>query len=252
MKKVKQIGIVGWKTGENSFGSTATYLEYLDLFGRTRIIGPKDTIEDHLDLDLLVLPGGLDVAPSAYSENPGYFTSNSDVMKQHFLDTKLDSFIKAGIPVFGICLGFQMLNVKFGGKLQQNIPSHSNSERFKEHHKIDLVKASGSEEIYRFYTQIFDKPKVTKIPVNSHHHQAVLTREGFLGENLIPLAIDEDKEVIEAFIHNDLPIAGVQFHPEEFNVDISNALILFLLNNGSKKTRSEEAQVELNPSTSIG
>ncbi len=256
---MKQIGIVGWKTGDNSFGATVPYLEYLDNFGRTRIIGPKDTVEDHLDLDLLVLPGGPDVRPSSYGEDPGYFTSNHDVMKQHFFDSKLNSFIEKGIPVFGICLGFQMLNVKFGGKLFQNLSSHSYSERYKENHTVEIVNIvnetpNNYNNFLDMYSQITGNKKAlfNKIPVNSHHHQAILLRDSYLAKDLVCLAKDDKSEVCEAFIHKDLMIAGVQFHPEEYFVPLANMLIAFLLKNGSKKTRQKEAQVELSTSTSIG
>lgn len=244
---MKKIGIVGWNTGENSFGVTKTYLNYLSQFGRIRIITPQDTIKDNLDLDLLVLPGGLDVNPTTYGAVPGFYTSNQDVMKQYFYDTQLSRYIEAKIPIFGICLGFQMLNVKFGGKLNQHVPSHSYADRFEENHKINI--SLPDEDNKKFLKYYFlnssektksGKIKVTGISVNSHHHQTVSSNN--IAEDLIPLAYADDG-VIESFIHKNLPIAGVQFHPEEFNVSLSNLLIQYLLN-GSKEIRQEQTEVQ--------
>ena len=85
---MKKIGIVGWKTGENSFGVSVPYIHWLSNFGIVHILSPQKGIVE--DLDLLVLPGGADIAPQSFGEVPRLHTSNTDVMKQYFFDNNLD------------------------------------------------------------------------------------------------------------------------------------------------------------------
>lgn len=54
----KTIGIVGWSTGDQSFGTSKQYLEHLKDFGTVVILGPDSHIKG---LDLVFLPGGKDV-----------------------------------------------------------------------------------------------------------------------------------------------------------------------------------------------
>ena len=115
---MKKIGIVGWNTGENSFGVTKPYIDWLSQFGIVQILAPQAGVDS--TIDLLVLPGGLDIAPQSMNQVPGFFTSNTDVMKQYFYDVNLNQYLEANIPIFGICLGFQQLCVKFGATLVQN------------------------------------------------------------------------------------------------------------------------------------
>jgi gamma-glutamyl-gamma-aminobutyrate hydrolase PuuD len=117
---MKKIGIYAASTGDNSFGVGKTYLEFISQFGAPKILTPDETFRD--DIDLLLLPGGMDISPSSYGSIPGYFTSNTDVFKQHVYDNCLKHYIDANIPVFGICLGHQLL------ALANDIPT------FKMHH----------------------------------------------------------------------------------------------------------------------
>ena len=103
----KTILIVGWKTGENSFGATVPYLDWLSQFGNVRILMPTDN--EVIKGDLLVLPGGMDLAPQRFGQAPSFHTGNTDVMKQYFYDVMLEQYIEAGIPIFGICLGMKQL-----------------------------------------------------------------------------------------------------------------------------------------------
>jgi putative glutamine amidotransferase len=228
--KRKTIGIVGWKTGDNSFGATSTYLEYLNYFGNVRIIHPTDDI---LDLDLLILPGGKDMNPRSYKQAPGYFTSETDVHKQYFYDEKLQGYIDNQTPIFGICLGHQQLAVKFGQTLEQNYPWHEQSEaRWKTAHAAKVVTP-----ILELDTPIlnchksFLKRLNTKFEVNSHHHQCVLLDNYNSDSDLLPILVDRVKNgVIESFMHKSLPIISVQWHPEELYDEYSETMINYLLN----------------------
>lgn len=206
-KETKKIGIVGWNLGDNSFGVTKPYLTWLSQFGDVEILTPKKGII--ADLDLLVLPGGLDIQPSTYNEVPDYYTSNTDVMKQFFYDNNLDQYIEAGISIFGICLGFQQLCVKFGGKLAQHYPfNHSTKTR------SELVDT----------LTFFPPYNASKYEVNSIHHQGCFD----LDQNMI-IAIEKNSKNVEIakFREN---IYGVQFHPEEINDAFSCSIIEKLLN----------------------
>jgi len=203
---MKKIGIVGWNTGENSFGSTKPYLEWLAQHGEVIILTPQKGIVE--ELDLLILPGGLDMSPSLAGNVPSYYNSNIDVMKQYFYDVNLPQYIHSNIPVFGICLGFQQLCVMFGGTLVQNYPfNYSTKNRSEFVDKLTFVEG---------YSQ-------GKYEVNSLHHQGCFD----LGQNMVIAREHQDGNVeIAKFTEN---IYGVQFHPEEINDPFSNNIIKKLL-----------------------
>ena len=219
---MKKIGIVGWKTGENSFGVTTPYIEWLSKFGIVQILSPQQGVDD--TIDLLVLPGGLDIAPQAMNQVPGFLTSNTDVMKQYFYDNNLDQYLEKGTPIFGICLGFQQLCVKFGGQLVQNYGfNYSNKSRFE---KVDKLKAL--PELFNLVDETKFKENFKKYEVNSLHHQGCFLA-GIEGTSIEALAIEEGFGNIEIakFSNN---VYGVQYHPEEIYDGLSSLIIKSLLN----------------------
>lgn len=211
----KQIGIVGWKTGENSFGVTVPYFEYFSQFGEVSILSPGQ----YKDLDLLILPGGLDVDPARYNNIPSLNSSNSNILLEFFDKNILPKYIENKTKIFGICRGLQTLNVYFGGTINQDIPYHpySNPRDERIHEVVSTFKFSEFDKRF-FYGK-------TKIKVNSLHHQAILN----LGVDLESILVSKDDEEIEAIKHKELPIYAVQYHPEELNCSMSNFLILKLL-----------------------
>lgn len=228
MKNKLTIGIPGWKVGDNSFGVTSNYLEWVAQFGNPYIIMPH---ENFAPVNALVLPGGADVNPSSYGQAPGYKTTNTDVHKQYFYDNCLGNYIQSNVPIFGICLGMQELAVFFKSRLSQDMPWHEQSDnRWKPAHDIMVISQN-------FHLK-YEKP----FKVNSHHHQAVLLEH--LGEVLIPVATASNEfydmtlnaqtrlhptMIVEAIKHKDYPIAGVQWHPEEFYDDFSTQLFKSIL-----------------------
>lgn len=216
---MKKIGIVGWNTGENSFGVTKPYIEWLSNFGIVQILSPQKGIDK--SIDLLILPGGLDIAPQSMNQVPGFYTSNSDIMKQYFYDNNLDQYIESGIPIFGICLGFQQLCVKFGGELIQNYGfNYSNKNR------MELVDTLEFTDI-AFNVFPTDLLKKNKYQVNSLHHQGYFDINNN-GSQIEVIANDKDFGNVEIakFSEN---IYGVQYHPEEIYDPISSKIIRKLL-----------------------
>jgi len=213
----KQIGIVGWKTGENSFGATIPYLEYISKFGTPIILHPDSEI---FDLDLLILPGGPDIDISRYNGRLSLYTQKSCPIREYFDRTKLPEYIKNHTPIFGICRGMQSIATYFGASLHQNIDHEYSDERYDIVHKIIILKN---------YRKILEIPE-EQIGVNSLHHQAVI--RSTLPKELEVIAIYSGKldRTIEAIIHTKLPIVGVQYHPEELYTDIlADKLIKILL-----------------------
>lgn len=226
------IGIPASKI-EAHIGANHHYLEFARQFGIPRIIMPD---EEFVEVDMLILPGGLDLNPSTYGEVPGFKTSNTDVFKQFFFDKRLETYVNSETPIFGICLGFQQLAAYFGCKLTQHLKWHRNSAgREVKGHEVDI-----EQDMVRG-TRIF-KPRESKtskkleytLDVNSHHHQALLAAD--ISEELSVLATAEcedwdDQRIVEAFIHTNLPIAAVQWHPEEWYDEYSHNLITKVLLN---------------------
>lgn len=223
IKTDRIIGIPGYKIVDNSFGVGGNHLSFVERFGKPRIIMAW---EDVVNVDLLYLPGGLDISPFDYEETPEFKTSNQDVYKEFFFRTRLGGYIESGIPIFGVCLGAQMLAVHFGCKLTQDFLCHAQSE-------------SRWEPAHKVYSELTQDGKISKkskrLNVNSHHHQGLTLNN--TNDMIDPLwyarnedsSITGDGHIIEGFRIRDRRIYGVQWHPEElydkFSIETMNKLL---------------------------
>ena len=175
-------------------------LDFISQYGNPQILLPYD---EYVEGDLLILPGGPDIASTSYNQPPSFYTSNACQFRQFFLDHRLKNYI-GKIPVIGICMGHQALNIFFSGGLQQHI-SH-------------YVSDKGTHELYDMNGNVISRNDKKKTPVDftSTHHQGFYIKE--LGEGLIPI-YQSGEGFVEAMQHESLKIASVQYHPERMVYD---------------------------------
>ena len=186
------IAIAGTDQGADNF------IAALELLGAKGYAVLEETEFDRYDG--LILPGGADIDPALFGEeNWGSrkIERERDLKQLEILDV----FVKAKKPILGVCKGHQLLNVYFGGKICQHIPEYA------VHQWIQKDQAHDSRCLPDcFLAELYGK---TEFPINSAHHQAVITpAEGFRAIQW------GDDGVLEAMVHDTLPIVGLQWHPE--------------------------------------
>lgn len=98
------------------------------------------------------------------------------------------------IPIFGVCLGHQSIGVAFGGKVVQ-------AGRLM-HGKTSMIRHDG-QSIYRGLPN----------PFEAMRYHSLLVDEATLPSCLEVTAWSETEELM-GFRHREMPIEGVQFHPE--------------------------------------
>lgn len=150
--------------------------------------------------DGLFLSGGMDVSPLFYGQKALSVCGPTDGKRDQLENLLIRAFVRAGKPILGICRGCQMLNAFFGGTLFQDIYAQTGQEH--PYDSIHEVSAVPDSVLYALFGRRFT--------VNSLHHQAIRT----LGTCLTPIAYAENALIVEAFVHQKLPILGVQWHPE--------------------------------------
>lgn len=218
MNKKIRIGIPGWSMGEQAFGVSKDIMDFTARFGQPVILSPSKGRDE--TVQAILLPGGADVNPQNYDRVPGFYTGNPDVFKEWFFKENLPKYIQAGCPVFGICLGFQQLAVHLGLPLKQHLRYHPYSDPADiDAHTISLTNA-GRQYLHGEWP-LDSKGKKRGLYVNSTHHQAVMlsSTEGREDIEVLAFARCEDYSkdgIVEAFKHADLPVGGVQWHPERF------------------------------------
>lgn len=162
------------------------------------------------DFDGILFAGGEDVDPQFYDEQVRYASVHSSRRRDEFEFELLDEVRHHRLPIFGICRGIQMINVRFGGTLYQDLKEDTATAR--EHKQT----GSRAEPTHRVTVTDPDSIVATAIRgscrVNSLHHQAVKR----LGRGLKVTARSEDGLVEAVEAADDYPfLMAVQWHPEE-------------------------------------
>jgi putative glutamine amidotransferase len=154
------------------------------------------------DIDGACVSGGEDMQPAMYGETASALLGPTSAARDR-LELDLIALARSrDLPILGICRGFQVLNVAFGGSLVQHVDGHQVDETLTViPHTIRPAEGSLLAQVTSSGEQL----------VNSRHHQAV-TRER-LAPGLVPtVEIDGLVEAFEAPEHR--WVVGVQWHPE--------------------------------------
>jgi gamma-glutamyl-gamma-aminobutyrate hydrolase PuuD len=160
-------------------------------------------------MDGLLLPGGADLDPALYGQEPHPMVAVEGARD----DLELEAWSAAreqGVPIFGVCRGFQAINVFSGGTLEQHLVGHDFPASAPQAHPLHLDPASRLADI------LGETEPLRRTEVNSYHHQAV--RPADLAPGLVASAVapHPDGELVEALeaADGDDWLVGVQFHPE--------------------------------------
>ncbi len=159
--------------------------------------------------DAVLLPGGIDIDPKHYGEERHPKLGETDETLDQMQFSVLRHAKENGLPVLGICLGHQTINVFYGGALYQDIPSQLQSEvRVKHRGGVGLPLHAIAIQPGSILHGLLGAEDLT---VNSSHHQAVKR----LAPGFVATAHTEDG-IVEAIERPGEPfLLGVQFHPEK-------------------------------------
>lgn len=175
------------------------------------ILNRDEDIEVIADrLDGFVFSGGQDVDPQHYGEALLKYCNEIYPPRDQLELRLLRAVIERDKPIFGVCRGFQVINVALGGTLYQDIDEQMKRQLTIQHfqqnnyefpvHQVNIEKKSRLYEIIGTET----------IRVNSMHHQAIAR----LAPQLIATAVSADG-LVEAVEIRELSFGlAVQWHPE--------------------------------------
>ncbi|MFV0386236.1 anthranilate synthase component II [Paracoccus sp. (in: a-proteobacteria)] len=122
------------------------------------------------------------------------------------------------IPLFGVCLGHQAIGEAFGGRIVR-------ANRIL-HGKVDGIAHDGSGVFTGLPT-----------PLRATRYHSLTVEPGSLPDCLRVTATSDDGTIM-GLIHRDLPVEGVQFHPESIASEHGHEMIRNFLNRCSPRQRA--------------
>lgn len=195
---------------------------------------PLNNQKEHLEqfvknLDGVIFEGGEHVHPRCYGEK------ESDNVLNKFYDKERDNFdlalldiaVNQGLPIIGICRGMQLINVYFGGSLNQYF-----SDDLEKIHSQPLPQVPRDKLVHDLVvdhsSKLFEILGKDKITVNSRHSQSVKK----LGNNLTKSSwYDQNNSVVESieYTGDGRFILGIQWHLEDLSDDNSDNIISYFV-----------------------
>ncbi|HEY2867342.1 MAG TPA: glutamine-hydrolyzing carbamoyl-phosphate synthase small subunit [Pyrinomonadaceae bacterium] len=157
------------------FGVKMNSLREFSKFGCRVTVVPADTSADKV---LALKPDGIFL-----SNGPGDPSSMTAVVNE------IKKLTESQVPIFGICLGHQILGQVFGGST----------------YKLKFGHRGGNQPIKNFDTG--------KIEIASHNHGFAVSRESLPAEVEVT-HINLNDDTVAGLRHKNLPVFSVQYHPE--------------------------------------
>lgn len=228
------IGVSGnWLDNEKEQRLVDAYVRCILENGGVPVILPvvdsQEAVEKYCEIvDALLLTGGGDVDPKYWGEELTEM-SNKPSEKRDWFDIALTrEAMRRGMRILGVCRGMQAIAIISGGSIYQDIYQQIGKDKVLGHsqkmprsevsHKVIIDKESRLAEVMG----------CCETMVNTFHHQAVRS----VGENCEVVARAEDG-VIEGIEMKNMPVIGVQWHPEELfrEHEEQKRLFKWLMNN---------------------
>jgi len=204
-----------------------------------------DVVDILARLDGLLLTGSpSNVEPHHYLGEPSRPGTWHDPERDITALALIPAAIRAGMPLFAVCRGFQEVNVAFGGKLHQYVHEVPGLNVHKENpddpldlqyapvHAVKLAEGGLLQQI----------TGQSSIKVNSLHSQGVAT----LGKELVAEAWAEDG-LVEAFRVENSPgfTLAVQWHPEWKVTENPDSMKIFgAFGDACRQYRERESQAQ--------
>lgn len=215
------VGVTTWRRDLPTFLGEATdlytlgteYVEWVEQAGGIAVLFPHSPshVDKYLDrIDILLLTGGGDIDPANYGQQNDGLSYDVNADADRFEISLIREAAGRKLPTFGICRGFQIMQVAFGGDMLQDLharyPDHPKCAGTPEHilglrHKVRFLPDSFMARAYNS----------SELEVNTIHHQCVRT----LGRGFKATAWSEDGIIEAAESETDWLAMGVQWHPEK-------------------------------------
>lgn len=144
-------------------------------------------------------------APDAIVISPGPCTPNEAGICLSLIER-----FAGEIPLFGVCLGLQSMGQAFGGDVVR--------APVQMHGKVSTVSHDGSG-VFRGLNKQFEATR----------YHSLVVREETLPEDLTITARSDDGQIM-GLQHRELPVHGVQFHPESIASENGHAILQNFLN----------------------
>jgi carbamoyl-phosphate synthase small subunit len=157
------------------FGIKHYILRYLEAFGCQVTVVPARTLADDV---LALAPDGIFL-----SNGPGDPAALPGIVGE------VKHLIGAA-PVFGICLGHQLLGLAFGGKT----------------YKLKFGHRGGNQPVKNLQTD--------RIEITSHNHGFAVDPDSLNHGEIELTHFNLNDNCLEGFRHRSLPVFSVQYHPE--------------------------------------
>ena len=169
-KKEQKFHVVAY-----DFGVKTNSLREFAKFGCKITVVPAETSADEV---LAMKPDGIFL-----SNGPGDPSSMKTVVNE------IKKLTESNVPMFGICLGHQILGQVFGG----------------ETYKLKFGHRGGNQPIMDLTTR--------KVEITAHNHGFAVDAKS-LPENIEITHVNLNDQTVAGLRHKNLPIFSVQYHPE--------------------------------------
>ena len=195
------------------FVAPEPYMRFLEHAGAEVVLVSPDTspanfIRRMEECNGLMIPGGNDIEPWRYRQEPIAGLDAPVPVRDTFELSAVRYALLEDVPYLGICRGCQILNVALGGGLWQRLATGVN-------HWPDAAFSEPAHEVR------LEEGSQLVIQVNSLHKQAI----NDLGDNVRAVAFAPDGVVEGIQVMGQRFCLGVQWHPEYMvGTPVSDAL----------------------------